>query len=415
MNRSLLKNKDFSLLMVATFISTVGTIVQNTALSLYVLDTTQSSVKFASVLVLSSLPQLILGPFCGVISDWVDRKKFMVILNIISAMVIIVPTILLFNNKITLSAIYAIVITLGFIMAFYSPTSAGVVRIIVKDKNLSDAYAINSLIDSIEYMIAPMIGAIVYSLFGLKIIFLLNGLSFILAAILQFKIHIPLKKETIDKLSFKKFNSDFIQGITYIFNNKNLWYLAVTIMLFNFFSAPLFSVGTGYIAKLQFKVSNEQFSLIETIGVIASFMGPFLYAFTKNKISLQKLFQLSIFISAILILLISLISTNFINNLFGSYVLYLILFFIISLVEGPLNIAIMTLIQNSIDIEYIGRSNGIITTMFIGLVPLGQLFYGMLFDYMYIAIPYVISAIAYIALIMFYRRKCMLLRKHNIE
>lgn len=415
MNRSLLKNKDFSLLMAATFISTVGTIVQNTALSLYVLDTTQSSVKFASVLVLSSLPQLILGPFCGVISDWVDRKKFMVILNMISAMVIIVPTILLFNNKITLSVIYAIVITLGFIMAFYSPTSAGVVRIIVKDKNLSDAYAINSLIDSIEYMIAPMIGAIVYSLFGLKIIFLLNGLSFILAAILQFKIHIPLKKETIDKLSFKKFNSDFIQGITYIFNNKNLWYLAVTIMLFNFFSAPLFSVGTGYIAKLQFKVSNEQFSLIETIGVIASFMGPVLYAFTKNKISLQKLFQLSIFISAILILLISLISTNFLNNLFGSYVLYLILFFIISLVEGPLNIAIMTLIQNSIDIEYIGRSNGIITTMFIGLVPLGQLFYGMLFDYMYIAIPYVISAIAYIALIIFYRRKCMLLRKHNIE
>lgn len=415
MNRSLLKNKDFSLLMAATFISTVGTIVQNTALSLYVLDTTQSSVKFASVLVLSSLPQLILGPFCGVISDWVDRKKFMVILNMISAMVIIVPTILLFNTKITLSVIYAIVITLGFIMAFYSPTSAGVIRIIVKDKNLSDAYAVNSFIDSIEYMIAPMIGAIVYSLFGLKIIFLLNGLSFILAAILQFKIHIPLKKETIDKLSFKKFNSDFIQGITYIFNNKNLWYLAVTIMLFNFFSAPLFSVGTGYIAKLQFKVSNEQFSLIETIGVIASFMGPVLYAFTKNKISLQKLFQLSIFISAILILLISLISTNFINNLFGSYVLYLILFFIISLVEGPLNIAIMTLIQNSIDIEYIGRSNGIITTMFIGLVPLGQLFYGMLFDYMYIAIPYVISAIAYIALIIFYRRKCMLLRKHNIE
>lgn len=415
MNRSLLKNKDFSLLMAATFISTVGTIVQNTALSLYVLDTTQSSVKFASVLVLSSLPQLILGPFCGVISDWVDRKKFMVILNMISAMVIIVPTILLFNNKITLSVIYAIVITLGFIMAFYSPTSAGVIRIIVKDKNLSDAYAVNSFIDSIEYMIAPMIGAIVYSLFGLKIIFLLNGLSFILAAILQFKIHIPLKKETIDKLSLKKFNSDFSQGITYIFNNKNLWYLAVTIMLFNFFSAPLFSVGTGYIAKLQFKVSNEQFSLIETIGVIASFMGPVLYAFTKNKISLQKLFQLSIFISAILILLISLISTNFINNLFGSYVLYLILFFIISLVEGPLNIAIMTLIQNSIDIEYIGRSNGIITTMFIGLVPLGQLFYGMLFDYMYIAIPYVISAIAYIALIMVYRRKCMLLRKHNIE
>lgn len=74
-NKVLLKNKNFCLLMIASFISTTGTIMQNTALSLYVLDTTQSSAKFATVLALASLPRLILGPFCGVISDWVDRKN----------------------------------------------------------------------------------------------------------------------------------------------------------------------------------------------------------------------------------------------------------------------------------------------------------------------------------------------------
>lgn len=404
-NKVLLKNKNFCLLMIASFISTTGTIMQNTALSLYVLDTTQSSAKFATVLALASLPRLILGPFCGVISDWVDRKKLMILLDLLSAIVVIIPTVLFLNTTITIDVVYLIVIILGFILALDAPTRAGIIRMILKDEELSEAYTINSFFDTIQYVSAPMIGAIVYSIFGLKFIFVLNGISFALSALIQIYISIPNFNNKDKKITLNNFKSDFIQGLSYIFNNKNLWYLAITIMFFNFFSVPLFSVGTGYIAKLQFKVSNEQFSFIETVGVTASFMGPLLYSLIKNKISLQNLFQLSIFISAILVFVISIISTNSINDVFASYVLYLIVYFILSLVEGPLNIAIMTLMQSSIDVEYAGRANGVISAMFMGLAPLGQLCYGFLFDYIYIALPYIISSIAYIVLILIYRRK----------
>lgn len=404
-NKVLLKNKNFCLLMIASFISTTGTIMQNTALSLYVLDTTQSSAKFATVLALASLPRLILGPFCGVISDWVDRKKLMILLDLLSAIVVIIPTVLFLNTTITIDVVYLIVIILGFILALDAPTRAGIIRMILKDEELSEAYTINSFFDTIQYVSAPMIGAIVYSIFGLKFIFVLNGISFALSALIQIYMSIPNFNNKDKKITLNNFKSDFIQGLSYIFNNKNLWYLAITIMFFNFFSVPLFSVGTGYIAKLQFKVSNEQFSFIETVGVTASFMGPLLYSLIKNKISLQNLFQLSIFISAILVFVISIISTNSINDVFASYVLYLIVYFILSLVEGPLNIAIMTLMQSSIDVEYAGRANGVISAMFMGLAPLGQLCYGFLFDYIYIALPYIISSIAYIVLILIYRRK----------
>lgn len=370
-NKVLLKNKNFCLLMIASFISTTGTIMQNTALSLYVLDTTQSSAKFATVLALASLPRLILGPFCGVISDWVDRKKLMILLDLLSAIVVIIPAVLFLNTTITIDVVYLIVIILGFILALDAPTRAGIIRMILKDEELSEAYTINSFFDTIQYVSAPMVGAIVYSLFGLKFIFVLNGISFVLSALIQIYMSISNFNNKDKKITLNNFKSDFIQGLSYVFNNKNLWYLAITIMFFNFFSVPLFSVGTGYIAKLQFKVSNEQFSFIETIGVTASFMGPLLYSLIKNKISLQNLFQLSIFISAILVFIISIISTNSINDVFASYVLYLIVYFILSLVEGPLNIAIMTLMQSSIDVEYAGRANGVISAMFMGLAPLG--------------------------------------------
>lgn len=404
-NRELLKNKNFCFLMIASFISTVGTIIQNTALSLYVLDTTQSGAQFATVLALASLPRLILGPFCGVISDWVDRKKLLILLDSISSIIVIIPVVLFFDSPITIEIIYVIVVVLGFILALDAPTGAGLVRMIVKEKDLSDAYTVTSFLGSVQYIVSPMIGAIIYSLFGLKFVFILNGITFILSALIQVFISITNPIEKNNKKNLITFKNDFFEGLSYIFKNKVLWNLALTIMIFNFFSTPLFTVGTGYVAKLQFKVSNEQFSFIETVGLIASLMGPFLYTLIKNKISLQNMFQLSIFISAILVLVISLISTNSIGSAFSSYILYLIVYFILSLVEGPLNIAIMTLIQSSIDVEYAGRANGIISTMFMGMAPIGQLFYGILFENMYIAIPYIISAIAYIGLVLIYRKK----------
>ncbi|MGL5711910.1 MAG: MFS transporter [Paraclostridium sp.] len=404
-NKELLKNKNFCFLIIASFISTIGTIIQNTALSLYVLDTTQSSAQFATVLALASLPRLILGPFCGVISDWVDRKKLLILLDSISSVVVIIPVILFRNSSITIESIYVIVVVLGFILALDAPTGAGLVRMIVDDKDLSDAYTVTSFLGSIQYILSPMLGAIMYSLFGLKFIFILNGISFMLSALIQVCISISTSNEKIHTKTLKTFKNDFVEGLSYIFKNKVLWNLAITIMIFNFFSTPLFTVGTGYIAKLQFKVSNEQFSFIETVGLIASLMGPFLYSLIKNKISLQNMFQLSIFISAILVLIISLISTNSIGSAFSSYIFYLMIYFVLSLVEGPLNIAIMTLLQSSIDVEYAGRANGIVSTMFMGMAPIGQLCYGVLFEKSYIAIPYIISAIAYVVLVLIYRRK----------
>lgn len=404
-NKELLKNKNFCFLIIASFISTVGTIMQNTALSLYVLDTTQSSTQFATVIALASLPRLILGPFCGVISDWADRKKLLILLDLISSVVVTIPVILFLDAAIPIESIYVIVVVLGFILALDAPTAAGIIKMIVKEKDLSDAYTITSFSGSIQYILSPMLGAIVYSLFGLKFIFILNGISFVLSALIQVYISIPNSNEKNIKKTFNNFKSDFTEGLSYIFKNKVLWNLATTIMIFNFFSTPLFTVGTGYIAKLQFKVSNEQFSFIETVGLIASLMGPFLYSLIKNKISLQNMFQLSIFISAILVLIVSVISANSIGSVFVSYILYLIVCFILSLVEGPLNIAIMTLLQSSIDVEYAGRANGIISTMFMGMAPLGQLCYGILFEHTYIAIPYIISAIAYVVLVLIYRKK----------
>jgi len=102
MNVKLLKEKNFSLLMFGKFISLTGTQMQEFALSLYVLKITGSATLFASVIIVAMIPQLLLSPIAGVFADWLDRKKIIVYLDIISGILVgIFATIYMINGELT--------------------------------------------------------------------------------------------------------------------------------------------------------------------------------------------------------------------------------------------------------------------------------------------------------------------------
>lgn len=70
----------------------------------------------------------------------------MILLDLLSAIVVIIPTVLFLNTTITIDVVYLIVIILGFILALDAPTRAGIIRMILKDEELSEAYTINSFL-----------------------------------------------------------------------------------------------------------------------------------------------------------------------------------------------------------------------------------------------------------------------------
>ena len=82
MKYSLLRKKNFSILVMSGFISLIGTEMLNFSLSLYVLQITHSATLFSTVLAISIIPTLALGPFGGVIIDWVNKFNNFLFTNI---------------------------------------------------------------------------------------------------------------------------------------------------------------------------------------------------------------------------------------------------------------------------------------------------------------------------------------------
>ena len=116
MNLSVLKNKNYVLVVLGRFVSEFGTYLQSFALSLFVLEKTGSPSLFASVIAISVLPRIILMPFTGVLSDRFSRKKMIVLMDILSGIFVMgVSAAYMFTDDLSLAMIYVIVIALNTI------------------------------------------------------------------------------------------------------------------------------------------------------------------------------------------------------------------------------------------------------------------------------------------------------------
>src|SRR5699024_3124133 len=119
---------DFSLLLIGKLVSLVGSNMLQFALSLYVLDLTGSATVFASILSIIIIPRLIFSPFAGVFGDWFDRKKVIVVLDMLNAIIIgVYAAIFIYNDGITIPLIYILVIFLEIIEIFFHSSMAAVI------------------------------------------------------------------------------------------------------------------------------------------------------------------------------------------------------------------------------------------------------------------------------------------------
>ena len=211
MNLKLIKQKDFSLLIFGKFVSLLGSNILQFALSLYVLAITGSAAIFASILSVSILPRLLLSPIAGVFGDWFDRKKTIVLLDFMNSILIGAFAILFaINDDLSILAICVFVILLEITEIFFGSAMSAVLPSLVKKEELIEANSFNSLVMNTGNILAPIIGAVLYSTFGMKAILIVSSISFALSAVSEIFINVPKSHKQPEKIDVKSFKTDLM-------------------------------------------------------------------------------------------------------------------------------------------------------------------------------------------------------------
>jgi MFS family permease len=401
MNTKLLKQKDFLLLIQGTLVSNIGTLMQEFALALYVLKITGSGAKFASVLAITLIPQLILGPFMGVFADRFDRKKIIVILDLMSGIAVGITAIIFkLNGALTLPYIYGLVILLSLISLLFSPAMGAILPSIIKKEELLDANSIKSVINSVGSIISPILAGFIFGLYGMFIVLVINSISFILSAISEMFINVPKSKVKHSKFSTKEFMNDFTTGLKFTASKRSILAIIFVALIANFALNPLCNVGFPYIVKNVFKCSDFQYGIFQGILLSGMLIGPFICTSFLKNVSFKKILTINIGIIGIVIgivaavvspLYVSLFETSFIP-----YVTLILLSVVMVILISIINIFIGTMFQKEVPVDMMGRVGSVMNTLCMAIAPIGQILFGVLFDTQAV---YVVVSIASLILI----------------
>lgn len=411
MKFNLLKEKNFSLLMFGKITSLIGSNMQSFALSLFVLSTTGSATKFASILAIALIPQLLLGPFAGVIVDWFYRKNILIVLDLISGIVVTIFAVSYFiTGEISLTNIYILVIILSLISTIDSPTLQTIIPTITKKEDLVEANALNSLLMSIGSVISPAIAALAYGSLGLKGVFIINSISFFLSALSEVFLVIPRNAKKREKLSFNSFIGEFKEGIGFIVKRKEIINIVTLAIILNFTFGSL-TVGSTYISKIILKVSDFQYGIVDSVGVIGMIVASFLIGWLSKKNSIGKNLYSSLLISSAVLSSYAIVAfKSFVeieNSIIYLYLLMLLITFVICLYIGLANTFINIYFQYIVPLEFMGRVSTVMGTGCMIAMPLSNMIYGYLFDKISVSNIFLISSVIMVITMGLYKKSLL--------
>ncbi|KAA5807585.1 MFS transporter [Thermoanaerobacterium thermosaccharolyticum] len=408
MNLSIFRKKNFLFLITGKFVSLIGSEMQNFALSLYALKITGSATKFASVLAITLVPQIVFGNIAGVIADWFDKKRLLMMLDLLSAAIVAIYAVIFkINGVLTLTQIYILSVLLSTISSMFNPTITAVIPSIAEDYELADANGINTMFMNIANLISPVIAGILLEVFNIFIILTINAISFLLSFMCESMLEIQKTNDKPEKINLNSFLNDFLTGIDFIKSKRLILNILIIGIIINFTSNPILSVGLTYISKQILKITDYQYGILQSTFAISMIASPFISSIITKKYKLGKILFLDIFSVSILYFLLSFtISPIYLQGfsyILKPYISLMIIIFFVGLITSIGNIALTTMLQIEIPLKLMGRVIATISTCLMAVTPLGQMIFGILFDKIPSWINIIICASINFVVILFFK------------
>jgi MFS family permease len=173
-------NRNFRQLWLSQVVSQLGdwfTLIASAAL---VARATDSGLAIGGLFLARLLPPFLLGPWAGVVADRFDRRKIMILSDLLRAL--IVPGFLLVQSERDIWLIYTLTILQLSLSAFFDPARSALLPKLVSRQELITANALSSVTWSTMLALGAALGGLVASLFGLTAAFLIDAATFIVSA-----------------------------------------------------------------------------------------------------------------------------------------------------------------------------------------------------------------------------------------
>jgi MFS family permease len=375
-----MRNKNFIIMVIGQIISLFGNAIQRFSMSLYILDLTGNAAVFSTILAISTIPYILFAPIAGMLADTVNRKKIMVYLDLFCSLLIGAYSIILLNGKDNQIIITAIMFILSICYTLYGPAVTASIPQIVEKEKLTSANGVVQQVGSIVNFAGPIIAGILYSIVGIKVIVIVNAVSFFFSAILELFLEIPdVEKKVAIKNPLINSGVEMKNSFLYLKKEKKIILgIIASYGLSNIFVVPILSIVAPYFVKIFLKMSASVYGLVEGISILGMILGGLLITMYPKKFSMKKIHH-TLYPMVFYVILMAIAGAGY-GNKWALVTLFSLGGLGIMMSIGLSNIISLTFIQKEIPQEMLGRVSAFSVAVATASVAPGQLIFGHLID-----------------------------------
>jgi MFS family permease len=160
-------------------ISFVGTWAQMVAQAWLVLEMTGSATWVGVTWAIQTLPVLVVGPYGGLVADRVDKRRLIIVLQVVMAALAAALAALTLSGAVQLWHVLVLAGLLGVADAFEKPTRQAFVMEMVGAEHVRNAVSLNSVMVNVARVIGPASAGLIIAAGGLGACFVINAVSFV--------------------------------------------------------------------------------------------------------------------------------------------------------------------------------------------------------------------------------------------
>jgi MFS family permease len=203
------------------------------AVGVWIYETTGKASALSTILFIVAIVGVVTGPFGGVLADRFQRKKLIIIFDLIIAVLMCVIGYLALNDLLTLTLLIPFALAFGVFEIAHWTTWSAFLGDVVKKQEVTKVSALFESAEAISVLIGPIGGAFIYSFFGLPGVILVDLITcfFGIATITFFK---SKKVEIKGKLSFRNVYFDLIEAYNWLKKQRGLLSLVSIFSIGNF-------------------------------------------------------------------------------------------------------------------------------------------------------------------------------------
>lgn len=401
---SLIKNKNYLLLRTGWTVSSLGSQLQGFAFSFYVLAVTKSALQYSLTLCMEFLPMLLFAPFAGYLADRYDRKKQIILFDLLSALaVFLLILIYTAQGHLQIFEIYLCVFVLSTCQTFFSPAASCLIQTSVQPEDYTRQKSVDSTISSAITLFAPAAAGLLYSFFGIGVVLIVNAVSFLFSAFLELFLQLPSYKAENQDASSPSFLRSLGEGVVHIRKSRFILSFLFVLSLLNFI-LPSIEIGLMTVSQKLMHLSSTMIGFevsALSVGMICGALVCGAFAKKFQNVSINRIIIFSLIVDCAVFFLIG-IWLKFIYAFLPTLpnvLIFIALNFILTFGNTILSVNLNAQFQKQVPNTLMGRISALVSAVLSSCVPLGQLTAGLLMGGLPYCYAYLIEGLLCVLLV----------------